>query len=173
VNRLARLLFIERYGRLPYWLSQGLAWELELRVCKDVYCFPFRTGFVSKKEHKTWPTRLTAVMKARGERPVTVDELVGWTRNTWNEERAMLSWGAAAMLAKHYDGELPRVLAAYAKLRAEEGRETNPDGSWQWIPDYEISAEKEKEILDRELGVDFAAELTRFARKPKGYRRPR
>ncbi len=173
VNRLARMLVIERYGRLPYWLSQGFAWELELRVCRDVYCFPFRSGFVSKKEHRSWPSRLTAAMAARGETAITVEALSGWPRNTWNEDLAVLSWGAAAMLAKHYDEELPRVLSAYARLRSEEGRTTEPDGSWQLIPDYEIPAEKELEILNRELGVDFEAELTRFARRPKSYRRPR
>ncbi len=173
VNRLARLLIIERYGRLPHWLAQGLAWEFELRVCKDVYCFPFRTGFVSKKEHKSWPMRLPAAMTARGEKQVTVEGLSGWPRNTWNEELAVLSWGAAALLVGHYDEELPRVFAAYAAVRFAEGRTTAPDGSWEWIPDYEIPPAKELEILNRELGVDFNAELTRFARKPKGYRRPR
>jgi hypothetical protein len=173
VNRLTRLVTIERYGRLPYWLGQGLAWQVELSVCKDVYCFPFRSGFVSKKEHKSWPKRLTATMAARGERPITIEELSGWSRNTWNEERAILAWGAVSMLAKHYEKELPGLLAAYARLRAKEGKKTEADGSWQWIPDYEISAEKELELLNRELGVDFLAELNDFARKPRGYVKPR
>lgn len=173
VNRLARLLTIERYGRVPFWLGQGLAWQVELDVCKDVYCFPFRSGFVSKKEHKSWPTRFTATMDARGERPITMEELSGWQRNTWDEEKALLAWGAVSMLAKHYEKELPGLLAAYARLRAKEGKKTEADGSWQWIPDYEISPEAEHEILDRELGVDFLAELNRFARKPRSYVRPR
>ena len=173
VNRLARLLLIERYGRLPHWLGQGLAWELELTVCKDVYCFPFRSGFVSKKEHKSWPTRLTRVMAERGEQPLTIEELSSWPRSSWDEERAVLSWGAAAMLAKHYQKELPQLLATHAEVRSKEGRKTEADGSWQWIPDYETAAEKQLEILNQVLGVDFEAELTRYAKKPNTYRRPR
>lgn len=172
-NRLTRLLTIERFGRQPHWLSQGLAWHVELTVCKDVYCFPFRTGFISKKEHKTWPRRLTDLMSARGETPVVANDLFGWQRNTWSAESAALAWGAVAMLAKHYEEEFPKALDAFRALRIKDGRQTQSDGSWTVIPDYEIPAEQAIEILDRELGVDFLAELDRYARKPKTYRRPR
>jgi hypothetical protein len=172
-NRLARLLLAERYGRQPYWLAQGLAWELELEVCHDVYCFPFRTGFVAKKEHRRWPARLAALMAARGDRPLTLAELAAWPRNTWNQDLAVLSFGAAGLLARHYPDELPPVLAAFAAVRRQDGRTTHPDGSWELIPDYEIPAPKQLEILNHELGVDFEAELTSFAKHPKGYHRPR
>jgi len=173
VNRLARLLLIERYGRLPQWLGQGLAWHIELSVCKDIYCFPSRSGFVSKKEHKAWKGRLSTLMKARGETPLDMELLNGWKRDSWDEERSALAWGAAAMLSKHYKKELPRVLSAYRELRFSEGRETAADGSWTLLPDYEISAAKELEILNRELDVDFLAQLSRFATKPNTYSRPR
>jgi len=172
VNRLARLLTAERFGRQPQWLAQGLAWYVELEVCKDVYCFPFRTGFVSKKEHKSWPRKLAALMAARAEQPIEITELTGWRRNSWDENSATLSWGAVRMLAEHYREELPKVLAAFAELRNTEGRNVAEDGSWSWIPDYEVSAEGSLEVLDRELGVDFMAELKRYARRPNTYRRP-
>lgn len=173
VNRLTRLLTVERFGRQPHWLAQGLAWFVELEVCKDVYCFPFRTGFVSKKEHRSWPKRLGEVLVARGERPLTIEELAGWPRDSWDEQRAVLSWGAVAMLVEHYPEELPRVLHAFRRLRETDGRDTKADGSWTVIPDYEIPAARQLEVLDRELGVDFLLELGRCARKPNTYRRPR
>ena len=173
VNRLTRLLTVERYGRQPHWLAQGLAWFVELEVCKDVYCFPFRTGFVSKKEHRSWPRRLGEVLAARGERPLEMELLAGWPRSSWNEESAVLSWGAVAMLAEHFPEELPQVLAAFRELRDTDGRDTKPDGSWTVIPDYEVPAAQQLEVLDRQLGVDFLTELDRWARKPKTYRRPR
>lgn len=172
-NRLARLLTLERFGRLPHWLSQGIAWQIELGVCKDVYCFPFRTGFISKKEHRSWPRRLPEHMDARGETKVTANDLFGWSRNTWKADSAALSWGAVAMLAKHYPEEFRKALIALRDLRTKDGRKTESDGSWTLIPDYEIPAEQGLEILDRELGVDFLAELDRYARKPKTYRKPR
>jgi hypothetical protein len=173
VNRLARLLTIERYGRQPHWLAQGLAWHVELKVCKDVYCFPYRTGFVSKKEHKSWAKRLPLVMKARGERQLTASDLHSWSRASWQADSAALASGAVDMLAKHYPAELPRVLSAFAQTRTKDGRKTESDGSWQLIPNYEIPADKEQEILNRELGVDFLAEFDRYARAPGRYRRPR
>ena len=172
-NRLARLLTLERFGRQPQWLAQGLAWHVELSVCKDVYCFPYRTGFVSKKEHKSWPKQLGDLMQARPERAVELAELSGWRRNTWDETSAALAWGAVTMLAKHYEEELPGVLAAFAAERVAHGRDVAEDGSWTWIADYEIPLERQAALLGEVLGVDFAAELDRYARKPKGYRRPR
>ena len=173
VNRLARLLTLERFGRQPHWLEMGLAWHVELAVCKDVYCVPYRAGFVSKKEHKSWDARLAAAMKARGESPITVAELAGWARGTWDETHAPLAWGAAAMIARHYQKELPALLAAYAAERRQHGRTVHADGSWEALPDYEIAAERERELLDATLGVDFGTELTRFARAPRTYQRPR
>jgi hypothetical protein len=173
VNRLTRLLTVERYGRQPHWLAQGLAWYVELEVCKDVYCFPFRTGFVSKKEHRSWPRRLGEVMEARGEGELGIELLADWARNSWDEERAVLSWGAVAMLVEHYPEELPGILRAFRELRDTDGRDTRPDGSWTVIPDYEVPAAQQREVLDRVLGVDFLAQLGRCARQPATYRRPR
>ena len=138
VNRLARLLTIERYGRQPHWLSQGIAWRIEQDVCKDVYCFPYRNGFVSKKEHRSWSKRLPQVMTARGERPLAMADLHGWKRNTWDANSAALASGAVDMLAKHYETEFSRVLAAFAARRVRDGRATESDGSWTVIGDYEI-----------------------------------
>ncbi len=173
VNRLARLLTLERYGRQPHWLAQGLAWHVELKVCKDVYCFPYRSGFVSKKEHKSWAKRLPLVMEERGETPLTAGDLAGWSRNSWQADSAALASGAVDMLVKHYPDEMPKVLSAFAQTRNKDGRKTESDGSWQLIPDYEIPSEQEQEILNRELGVDFLVEFDRYAREPGRYRRPR
>jgi hypothetical protein len=173
VNRLARLLTIERFGRQPQWIAQGLAWHVELTVCKDVYCFPYRSGFVSKKEHKSWPAKVAEAMAQRGEAPIRIEELTGWARNTWDEARATLAYAAAAMLAKHYPAELARVLDAFTRVRVADGRATAADGSWTWIADYEIPAERQLEVLNAELGADFLAELAAYASKPKSYHRPR
>jgi hypothetical protein len=172
VNRLARLLTIERFGRQPHWLAQGIAWHIEQKVCKDVYCFPYRNGFVSRKEHKSWSKRLPLVMAARGDRALSATDLHGWTRDSWNADSAVLASGAVDMLAKHYSAELPKVLDAFMGLRNKDGRTTEADGSWQVIPNYEIPADQEQQILNESLGHNFLEQFERYARAPKRYRRP-
>ena len=172
VNRLAQLLLLERDGRMPQWLAQGLAWYVELGVCRDVYCFPFRAGFVGKKEHKGWGRALAALIAERGEAGFGMDELAGWARGTYDEERAALAWGAATMLAGSYPGELAAVLSGLATIRDRDGRTLHADGSWEWTSGYEIPAESQRAVLDQALGVDFLAELARFARLGHGYRPP-
>ena len=173
VHRLTQLLLLQRFGRMPQWLAQGLAWYVEFGVCQDIYCFPFRSGFVGRAEHKGWYAELSALMASRAERPLQMPELAEWSRGTYGEKHAGLAWAAGILLAKYYAAELPGVLAEFAHVRHVEGRTTHSDGSWETIPDYEVPTAKQLEILSRRLGVDFEAALDRFCRHPRAYVRPR
>ena len=157
-----------------YWASGSCnSWRVHLALELKKVPYEARLLQVSKKEHKSWDARLAAVMQERGERPVDARELCAWARGTWDDALAPLAWGAVAMLARAYEAELPALLDAYAAERRREGRKVHPDGSWEALPDYEIAPERAVELLDTALGVDFGAELTRFARAPRSYRRPR
>lgn len=173
VNRLAQLLLVARAGRQPQWLALGLAWCIELDVCKDIYCFPNRTGFVGKREHKGWDKVLVQLRESRGETPFTIDDLAGWTRGTYDDDHAALAWGAATLLAQHFEERLPQVVDELAGVRDRDGRTTHPDGSWEAVPGYEIAPEAQREILDRVLECDFLAELGRFAAEGRAYSRRR
>ena len=173
VNRLAQLLLVQRHGRQPQWLALGLAWVVELDVCKDVYCFPHRTGFVGKREHAGWAATLRLLREARGERPFSIDDLAGWPRGTYDDERAALAWGAATLLARHFADSLPALLAELAAVRDRDGRVTHADGSWDPVQGYEVPPETQREVLDRVLGCDFLAELGRFAAQGRAYSRRR
>src|SRR5690349_12871019 len=81
-NRAAQVGLHARFGRLPNWLMQGLAWHVELSVCGSIYCFPFRSGFVAKKEHRSWSQQLTALMAPPAPdgapRKLAIEDLAGW-----------------------------------------------------------------------------------------------
>jgi len=169
VDRLAQLLLEQRHGREPQWITIGLAWCIELEVCRDIYCFPYRAGFVGKREHKGWTEALAGIAAARGERPFSIDDLAGWPRGVYDDERAAVAWGAATLLVRYYPEALPQVLQELAELRVRDGRVTHPDGSWEAIDGYEVPAPKQLEVLDRALGFEFLPELARFAVQGRSY----
>jgi hypothetical protein len=165
-NRTAQIAVFERFGRLPNWLMQGLAWNVEMNVCGSIFCFPFRSGFVAKKEHKSWSEQLKAVMASTSPenplRKLTIDDLAGWKRSTYDNDRALLAWGAASYLAKRKADALPLILEDLHALRDKESKVTKPDGSWTINPDYEVPATKQLEILKARAGDDFLEALARF-----------
>ena len=165
-NRTAQIALFERFGRLPNWLMQGLSWNVEMSVCGSIYCFPFRSGFVARKEHKSWTEQLKALFAAPalGSKPrqLTIDDLAGWKRSTYVNDRALLAWGAASFLAKRHAVALPLILEDLHAIREQDSKLTKPDGSWKLNPDYEVPAEKQLEILKLRASDDFIDALQRF-----------
>jgi len=172
VNRAAQLALLERYGRLPHWLTQGLAWHVELSTCGSIFCFPFRSGFVAKKEHRGWSEQLKALRfhgpgPSGPDRPMrspAIEDLTGWKRGSYENDRALLAWGAASFLAKRRAEALPQILEDLRAIREKESRITQPDGTWRLDPDYEVPPKTQQEILEARAGGDFFAELERFCR---------
>ena len=107
VNRLARLLVFRSYGPQPTWLSVGAAWNIELEVMRDIYCF-YRAGFVGIGDHGGWETELKREFKKRKKDPLALDEFAGWRRNTWDEHKAQLAFGMVEYLSRHEPEVLPR-----------------------------------------------------------------
>ena len=165
-NRCAQLVLVERFGRLPNWLMQGLAWHAEMSVCGSIFCFPFRTGFVAKKEHRSWTEQLKALLVSPSPetpgRTLAIADLAGWKRGSYENDRALIAWGAASFLAKRCEEALPLILEDLRAIRATESKITKPDGSWQIIPDYEVPPDKQLEILKARAGDDFLDALQRY-----------
>jgi hypothetical protein len=159
-NRLTQLALAERCGRQPNWLTQGLAWHTELTVCNAIYCFPFRAGFVARKEHRSWSDQLAALTAAHP--TLTITDLTDWPRGTYANDRALFAWGAATFLAKKRADALPLLLADLQAVRDKEARITKPDGSWTVNPDYEIPAEKQEALLLQRVGATFFSDLHHF-----------
>ena len=94
-------------------------------------------------------------------RKLTIDDLAGWKRGTYDNDRALLAWGAASFLAKRHAETLPLLLEDLHALRDKESKTTKPDGSWTIDPDYEVPAAKQLELLKARAGDDFLEALAR------------
>lgn len=157
VNRLARLLLHRRFGKLPYWLEMGLAWNVEQSVIGDLYSFPGRDEFVSIADHSGWKNELKRRFAKRRKEPLRLEELSGWTSQRWDAEAAALAWGFGRFLAAQ---DPAAVSAALEELRLDVKQgsvRTLPDGRWELVVGYATPLERQREILARHLGDDVLA----------------
>jgi hypothetical protein len=154
VHRLTALLVLQRFGEVPYWLLTGVSWHVEIELCKDVYCFPYRDEFVWATEHTAWPKELELLFKEP--RESFLPGLVAWKRGTFDAARSKEAWGLARFLAQK-EGALGATLYDLAKLRRKEGVRHSEDGTWELIVGWEPSVEQQRAIIARHMGEDFEA----------------
>ena len=168
VHRLTSLLVLQRFGEVPYWLLTGVSWHVELELCKDLYCFPYRDEFVWATEHTAWPKELELLFKEP--REPFLPGLVAWKRGTFDAERSKEAWGLARFLAQA-EGALGATLYELAALRRKEGVRHSDDGKWELIVGWEPSVEQQRAIIARHMGDDFearaVAEFSGSARKDR------
>jgi hypothetical protein len=130
----------------------GTSWCVELELCKDVYCFPYRDEFVWATEHTAWPKELQLLFKEP--RDPFLPGLVAWKRGTFDAARSKEAWGLARFLAEH-EGALGATFDDLARMRRDEGVRRFDDGTWEVIVGWEPSVAQQREVLARHLGVDF------------------
>jgi hypothetical protein len=170
VNRLVRLLTFRSYGPQPTWLSLAAAWSVELEVMRDIYCFPYRSGFVGVGEHGGWETELKREFKKRKKDPLSLDEFAGWRPNTWDDHKAQLAFGMVEYLLRHEPEVLPRAAEAF-RLRYKAGfKTTHPDGSWETNPAYQIPVEDQLDVLVAASDQELMQRASEFMRSWSGYR---
>jgi hypothetical protein len=173
VHNLAQALVEQRFGRAPYWLGQGLAWQLEDAVTGSLYAFPGRDGFVAVDAHQGWRDDLQKRFKKRGDIPVAVEDLAGWPDGTWDEPYAAVAWGVVTWLEKYRPEALPALAADLGAYRDVHEVQTHADGSWVRDPRFRVPARVQGQLLAKHAGADALAECARFFEKGRGYRPPR
>lgn len=164
VNRLTRLLLVERYGRQPRWLDLGLAWQAEMSIMDSVYCFPARAGFVHIEEHVDWNRALRRLHKDRT-RAFSLSEVTSMPRGTFSGDAMRRSWGVAEFLVKRHAASIRPLLSDLAEDRLVHGRTYRSDGTWQLIVDYEPSATTQEALLHELIGEGTLDELAEFLRE--------
>lgn len=168
VHRLSQLLVLRDFGQQPFWLTMGMAWNLEYDLREGIYCFPYRDGFVWASEHGSWLPSLRNGHRKREE--LAMEDLSSWYRGSYDDERARRAWGAVRFLAEHRPTALPKILEDLRLLRDDQGIEHRADGSWSRRTDWTAGAADQLEIFRRHAGDDFLEELLRYFQLGKRYR---
>lgn len=167
VHRTATLLFLRRFGRQPFWLQTGVAWQVEQALCGGVWCFPYRAEFVFAVEHTGWPERLAALFSGRDKRAFDVAVVANWKRGTFRADEALMAWGVAAWFASERPGVLSEVLEDLRRHRDANDRMETGEHSWQRIPGWEVPVEVQRETFERHTSPRLWTELTQAFERAK------
>jgi hypothetical protein len=161
VNRVVRLLTLNRFGQLPNWLVHGIAWEAETARDKTIYVYPNRNEFVPVAEHGSWPTELAHEYKDRGaKKPMQIEELTRWNRGTWNGSSARMAFGMCHYLATAKKAAFAGVLADMRTLCDEGNRNAGEDETRTRDPNWAPTAEDQLAILRARCGDNVLADAS-------------
>jgi hypothetical protein len=161
LNRVVRLLTLNRFGLLPNWLVHGVAWEAETARDKTIYVYPYRNEFVPVTEHESWPLELAREYKDRGpKKPMQIEELTRWNRGTWNSSSARMAFGLVHYLASAKKSALAGVLADFRALYDEGNRKAGEDGAWTRDPNWSPDPEAQLAILRARCGENVLADAS-------------
>ena len=166
VNRLARLLLVRRYGIQPNWIAQGIAWQVEMKVQKGIYCFPGRTGFVWATEHGGWDKQLASTYKKR-EGAVQIEDFASLKSGEYDADQARAAWGAIGHLGAKHSKVFGAILEDLRSFRDVHGRVELGDNRWERDRDYEVPLDDQVRILTQHAGAKFFKQLGTAFRKGK------
>lgn len=167
VNRIAQLLVLRRFGQVPYWLAQGIAWEAEHAFDGALYCFPYREEFVGVGEHTGWPAELRNQFKDRATTPFQLADVANWKRGSFDAPSAHIAWGTAHFLAATDPAKFGSLLTELHAVHDRDSRKKTGATTWERDIDYEIPAAKQQEIFLKILGKDVFKNMTAWFRKPE------
>jgi hypothetical protein len=170
VHRTAQLAMRRRFGQQPVWVGLGTGWTVEFDLLNTIYCYPWRTGFVSAKEHGGWEAQLKRTFEKRGKaQPLTMEELAAIKRGGFSLDDAAISWGMARFLAAWDPYSFSKLLLDLHEMRERLGRKPTPDGKgWTMAADFELSAADQLGALKKDVSADAldqASEYFRLGRK--------
>lgn len=172
INRVSQLLVLRRFGQLPFWLQQGLAWHVEWEVKEAIYCYPYRAEFVYASEHRAWPTLLRQEFKGGKREPLELGEVADWKRGVFDRPSARKAFGFARFIAQHHPESFSPILEDLRLFRDEHGRVTQANGNWTRIVGYEVPEADQHRIFAEHLGEDYLDEASEYFAKGKSYRPP-
>jgi len=167
VNRVARLLLLRRFGRLPHWFEQGFAWHAEIELRGGVFCFPYRREFVFATEHTDWDAVVRGRLATRATRPLVLDEFAAWPPHTYSDTFGKLAWGAVTFLLHAHPDALPALLESFRVFRDADDRVKVSDSEWHRDPDYSIPLDVQARLLHEHLVPDWLEQATRFLREER------
>ena len=170
INRIARMMLVRRFRTIPYWMSVGIAWNVEFDVRGNIFCFPHRDRFVGVAEHGGWRDDLKVQFKKKSGPKLDVGQLANWRIGTYDPIQAARAWGTVSYINKAKPGALGQIIEDLRLITDEKGRMTRADGTWERIPNFSPSAEDQLEVMERHLGKSFLEDVTSYFNK--GMKKP-
>lgn len=175
IHRVACELVLRHAPNLPAWLQQGLAWHVEERVMRSIYCFPYRTGFVSVFDHTDWDKALVQMFKKRKKSPLRLEEVAGWNPREGKFEKAggYLSFGVARYLADCVPDCVSQLLREFDEQITEKRKVSTGEFTWDIDPRYRLPIPDQLAIFEKHAGEDFLERATDFFVKGSKHQPPR
>ncbi|MCC6406838.1 MAG: hypothetical protein IT453_06715, partial [Planctomycetes bacterium] len=161
VNRCMQLAVLQRAGRQPNWIMQGLGWYAEFQLQRSAYCFPYRHEFVSIAEHTDWDELLANRYGDRDATPLAFADLVACKRGSWNTAAAHRAWGAIDYLVRKDAVALSSWLQDLRAETVAKSRRDLPDGTWITEAGFELPAADQERLLLLRFGPKVVAEMQR------------
>jgi len=175
VHRAVSLLLWRNFGEIPFWIQLGLCWHVEMEICKGVWCFPYRDGFVWASEHTGWDRTLKSRMKKRSKQPFSIEEVTRMTREVVKTSESdvpyrdsyLITYGTIRCIAWNSDLSLyfAEVCEALRIHRLENGRRWIDKENWELILGYRIPPNEQAAIFEGVLGEEVWSTIDTTLRK--------
>ncbi len=174
IHRVACELILRHSPNLPAWLQLGLTWHVEERVMRSIYCFPYRTGFVSIYDHSDWHTALRQMFKKRDESPLRLEEVARWNpRAGFDMDDAYRVFGVARYLADYAPECLGPLLRELDEQITKKRKVQTGEFTWEIDTNYRLPIPEQLAVIEKHVGEDFLEQATIFFMKGKKYRPPK
>jgi len=180
VHRTAQLMIRREYPHLPDWLLLGLAWHTEDEVCRSVYCFPHRAGFVFATEHTDWGLWLANRFKARRRKKnklppcLQMTEFADWFPRKdggFSTGKAYISFGVARYLVRQRAKSLPELEKKLNDAVEKGSKVKLSDTKWTTNPDYQLPVDEQLALLEK-VDSGFLKHVTRYFQSKKANHHP-
>jgi len=168
VHRLTTGLIRSRFGGSPDWLTEALAWNVELEVVHSIRSFP--RGPRSAKNGRGWESELRVSLDPRKSWIPTLDEFRAWAPGSDDEHDAAMAFGLVSYCVTHREADLAPVFLELGRYEESRGRIVQDDGSWEPVEDFAFPAGLQESTLYRYCGEDLFYECARYLRQGRRFR---
>ncbi|MCP3918460.1 MAG: hypothetical protein GY711_23185 [bacterium] len=148
VKRQIELLLFQRFGPLPFFAREGIAWCFEWGALGRLRTFTGRTDFIGVGDpaYLGWPEERSKLYE-RGSGLAFVsdadlmEKLRAWRSDGYDDDLAAASFQLARCLLHRHSDKVSETLASWGAQTAEKRGSKTDSGGWLLDPDFVLAAE--------------------------------
>ncbi|MFT7678165.1 MAG: hypothetical protein ACI8QC_002151 [Planctomycetota bacterium] len=161
-NRLTHLLLNERFGELPAFLEEGLAWYVEQELTGKLSSAPYLAESPRSLPRRGFEHDLRALFRGREDTPISVEDLLGMQHASWDAELAALAWGTSQHICA-LRPEAVSFLCADLSLGRQSLNWVEPgNGSWEGSGEKQWDAAELEKAIARHAGPTARSEWSAY-----------